>query len=597
MSVENIREKFINFMVNYSHTQIPSVSLIPKNDTTTLFTGSGMQPLISFLKNGKKHSGGNRLTNSQKCFRTEDIERVGDMIHTTFFEMLGNWSLGDYWKELEIEMLFRFLTDKKEGIGLLPENLYVTVFIGDENMLIPKDLESVKLWQKEFSNVGINAGFVEVNDISTFQRKEGDRIFAYGSNENWWSRSGAPENMPIGEIGGADTEVFFDTGKGNDRHPNDDGDRFLEIGNAVFIEYEKTENGFIKLPTRNVDFGGGLERLAMVVNGYDDIFQVDVLKKYIDKISEITNTKYEEHINEYRIIADHLRASYFLISDGITPSNTDKGYVLRKLIRRCSFQSKKLDVKISEIAQNTFDDKDSKIIGIIKEEEELFLGTLEKAVSQFNKKIENGILSGVDAFNLQSSFGLPTEMLMSLAKEKNIEFPTEEFEAEMNKHKDISRKGSMQKFVGGLAGHSEKEIKYHTATHLLHSALRNVLGDSVVQRGSNITPERLRFDFSYEKKLTKEQIESVEKMVNSVIDSDFPVVMEEMSKEEAIKSGAIGMFQDQYEDKVSVYTIGDFSKEFCGGPHVKNTGELGEFKIIKEESVSKGARRIKAILE
>lgn len=595
-STDDVREKFLSFMEKRGHSRIPSSSLIPENDKTTLFVSSGMQALIPFLKEGKPHNEGNLLTNSQRCLRVEDIEEVGDSRHSTFFEMLGNWSIGEYWKEKEIPMLFQFLTDKEEGLGIDPKKLFITVFVGDEKFNIPIDMESVELWKKEFLMHKMEAIFTKAN-LPNFNMKEGERIFAYGAEKNWWSRSGTPENMPIGEIGGSDTEVFFDTGVGEMTHPNDDNGRFVEIGNSVFIEYEKDENGFKKLPIKSVDFGAGLERLVAAVNGYDDIFMVDVFKKYIDTIENKTGKKYDDNKKAFRIIADHLRASSNLIKDGVVPSNTEQGYILRRLIRRSAFQASKLNVPLTEFLSD--DEKEASVI--IGEEEKLFIEVLEKAVKQFDKKISNNSLTGKDAFELQSSFGLPIEMIKELAETRNIDFSEDDYKVEMEKHRELSRKGSVQKFTGGLAGHSEKEIKYHTATHLLHTALRNVLGQHVTQRGSNITPERLRFDFSHQEKLTEEQKEKVEEEINNEIKKKLPVTCEIMSKEDAIKLGAIGAFGEKYGEKVSVYTIGDdnyiYSREFCGGPHVKNIGELGRFKIIKEESVAKGIRRIRAILE
>ena len=594
MTTNNVQQKFLDFMKKEGHSVIGSSSLIPDGDNTTLFTSSGMQPLIKFLKGEEQHSMGNKLANSQVCFRAEDMEEVGDARHTTLFNMLGNWSIGAYWKEKEIEMFFTFLTNKETGLGLDANKLYITVFSGDEESGILADDESVAIWQKQFQKEGIKCEVADIGSIENGDKrgiKGNERIFKYNAEKNWWSRAGKPTDMPNGEIGGPDTEVFYDTGVGKGNHPNSEGGRYVEIGNAVFIEYIKKNNIFEKLPVKSVDFGAGLERLTAVANGYSDIFQVDTLNKYIKNIENISKKTYTDNQKSFRIIADHLNAVDKLAKDGVVSSNTGAGYVMRKLIRRASFQADKLGIKLQTVCES-----DATLASLVGVEEYAFGRTLINAKREFEKRLTKEGITGEDVFYLQSSFGLPQDMLIELCEEKGITFPYDEFDAEMQKHQDLSRDQSKGKFAGGLAGHSEQEIKYHTATHLLHRALKNILGEELEQKGSNITPERLRFDFSYPEKLTDEQKQKVEDEVNTKIKESLKVEKRTMTKEDAIKEGAIGIFDEKYGDTVSVYTIFGYSKEFCGGPHVENTSELGEFKIVKEESVAAGVRRIKAKL-
>lgn len=616
MTTDEVREKYVTFFNRLGHTTISSAHLIPENDSTTLFTGSGMQPLLPYLL-GEQHPQGNRLVNSQKCFRAEDIEEVGDNRHTTFFEMLGNWSLGSYFKEEQLSWFFTFLT---EELKLNPENLYVTVFSGDTQNGIPRDAESARIWKKLFTEKNI-----EALDIELLTEEQGGelgmkngRIFYYDAKKNWWSRAGVPENMPAGEPGGPDSEVFYDFRTphnetyGKHCHPNCDCGRFLEIGNSVFMEYVKQENGLFKeLPQKNVDFGGGLERLSAVTNSSLDVFLVDVLSVIVNTLENLSEKSYSDkkYILSFRIIADHLRAAVFMIADGILPSNTESGYFVRRLIRRSVRHADSLGIaggklsEISSIVAHTYKEsypnihsRESYIIQVLNEEEEKFRKTLTKGLKEFEKLAKNDI-SGHDAFILFSTYGFPIELTEELALERGVRVDVEEFRKKMTQHQKMSRIGAEQKFKGGLADHSDMSIKYHTATHLLHQALRNVLGDHVFQKGSNITPERLRFDFSHPQKMTVDERKKVEELVNEKIKMELPVSYEDISLEKAEKRGAIGLFEEKYEDTVRVYRMGDFSLEYCGGPHIKNTGMLGKFRIKKEEAVSAGIRRIKAILE
>jgi len=621
MSSEDIRKKFLAFFKEKGHVIMPSSSLVPEKDPTTLFTGSGMQPLVPYLL-GEPHPQGRRLADSQKCFRAEDIEEIGDNRHTTFFEMLGNWSLGDYFKEEQLAWFFEFLTGE---IGLDPECLYVTVFSGDPRNQIPKDNESIEIWKKLFAKNGINAKDVELVTVDGGYElgMQDGRIFAYNAKKNWWSRAGTPEVMPVGEPGGPDSEVFYeftevehDPKFGKFCHPNCDCGRFLEIGNSVFIEYKKKENGsFEKLAQKNVDFGGGLERITAAALRSADIFKVDLLWAIVVKIEEISGSKYEgENKKSFRIIADHIRGASFMIGDGVTPSNTERGYFVRRLLRRAVRHAdilhmpdgtlKELIGPIIESYTSQYpelEEKESAIHEAVKKEEERFRETLENGLKEFHK-IKGGHISGSDAFDLYQSYGFPFEMTSDLAKEKGMTVDVDDFRKEFEKHREISRSGADKKFKGGLADTGEQTVKLHTAHHLLLRALQEVLGENVKQKGSNVTSERLRMDFSHQVKLTPEELKKVEDLVNEKIKENLMVVRREMPKSEAEKIGAEMEFGGKYGDIVSVYLIEDergnvWSKEFCGGPHVKNTGELGRFKIIKEEAVGVGVRRIRAVIE
>jgi len=623
MDSKALREKFLKFFEERGHKTIPSSSLIPENDSTTLFTGSGMQPLVPYLM-GESHIKGKRLVNVQKSFRAEDIEEVGDNRHTTFFEMLGNWSLGDYFKKEQLNWLFEFLIKE---IKLDPKRIYVSVFRGNEKIGINKDLESVQAWKDIFKKNNIEAN--DVDEAEKYGLQDG-RIFYYDETKNWWSRSGTPANMPIGEIGGPDSEVFYDLGEELKRHENSkwrdkpchincDCGRFIEIGNSVFIEFIRSAKGFKSLPQKNVDFGGGLERITMVAQGKNNIFKTDLFINIIKKIEELSGQRYEDNMQSFEIIADHLRATTFIMGDdrGITPSNVDQGYIVRRLIRRAIRYGRQMGIKqkswTQEIAKIIVDDykliypeltHNLKFITNNLEEEEV---KFNKAVGAGLKKLKKFIDSGKDitektVVDLYLTFGTPIAITLGELDKVNIVLKNpKEIEERLIKHQKLSRIASVGKFKGGLADTSEKTKKLHTACHLLLAALRNVLGNYVEQKGSNITAERLRFDFSHTEKLTPEQKAEVEKIVNEAIKKNLPVFSEEMLLEDAKKRGALGVFESKYGERVKVYTIGEkdnfISKEICGGPHAEFTGELGSFKIIKEESSGAGIRRIKAVLE
>ncbi len=628
ITLAQVREKYLAFFEHKGHVRIASAKLVPENDPTTLFTGSGMQPMIAYLM-GQKHSLGSRITDSQKCFRAADIDDIGDNRHTTFFEMLGNWSLGDYFKQEQIPWMFEFLTKE---LGLNPQRIYITVFAGNKNLGIPRDDESIALWQKMFASIGIEASVVD--DAEKIGMQNG-RIFPYGEKKNWWSRAGVPDAMPIGEIGGADTEMFWDfspAGKPAERggsmepihasspyaaqpcHVNCDCGRFMEIGNNVFIEYIKTEQGFQILPQKNVDFGGGLERMAAAVNNNPDVFTVDVFQPMIQKLEQLSHTTYAsspETTRAYRVILDHIRAATFLIGDGVLPGKKDQAYFVRRLIRRVVRYASKLTItepfafELSHSVITAFADAypdlqthQETITSEIKKEEEKFRKTLQAGLTKIDQIFQNtNTINGQQTFELYATFGFPVEVLQEEAASRGKTVDMAAFEVEMQQHQDLSRTASAGKFKGGLINHSDMSVKYHTATHLLHQALRAVLGEHVFQKGSNITPQRLRFDFSHPDKMTPEQLKQTEELVNQQIQQDIAVTREEMTVEQAKEKGALGLFGHKYGDTVSVYTVGDFSCEICGGPHVEHTGILGTFKITKEESASAGVRRIKAVLE
>ena len=625
MTANELREKYLNFFKERDHAIIPSASLIPEHDPTVLFTTAGMHPLTSFLL-GEKHPGGKRLVNVQKCIRTGDIDDVGDSWHLTFFEMLGNWSLGDYWKKEAIEWSFEFLTGR-DYLGISSEKLSVTVFAGDPSInsgQATRDEESAKIWE----SLGIPK----------------ERIFYLSKEENWWGPAG--QTGPCGPC----SEMFYDTGKekcGSDCKPGCKCGKYAEIWNDVFMEFNKTAEGkFEQLKQKNVDTGMGVERTIAVLDGFDNVYDTELFKPLIKKIEEISNKKYEgENIKTFRIIADHLKAATFILAEGVEPSNVERGYVLRRLIRRAVRYGKQLGINdiftfkianvVIEMYRDVYLELSSNRMFIEEQlvrEEEKFTNTLEKGLKVLEKMkpkktisflsksffTEYG-LSGDVLFNLYSTYGFPIEMSLEEIKKLYQEYNREQgvsiteltkddenrilqqFHESLKKHQELSRAGAEQKFKGGLADHSEHVVKYHTAAHLMLAALRQVLGSHVTQKGSNITAERLRFDFSHPQKLTLEQIKQVEDLVNQTIVRDLPVKMEEMSLDEAKEQGAMGVFESRYGEKVKVYTIAEngkiFSKEICGGPHVEKIGQLGHFKILKEESVSAGARRIKAVLE
>ncbi|HLD25319.1 MAG TPA: alanine--tRNA ligase [Patescibacteria group bacterium] len=627
MQSSEIRKKFIEFFKARGHVEIPSAPIVPLNDPSTLFTSSGMQPLVPYLL-GQKHPAGTRLVDSQKSFRSQDIDEVGDNRHTTFFEMLGNWSLGDYFKNEQLPWNFEFLTRE---LGLDPKRLYVTVFEG--NRSVPKDTESIEIWKDVFSKVGIEA-------------KEGERIFTYPASKNWWSRSGEPENMPPGEPGGPDSEVFFDFGTPHDEsfgkecHPNCDCGRFLEIANSVFMQYQKMPDGSLKeLPQKNVDFGGGLERLAAATNDNPDIFQIDFFDQAVKSLVAIkkSGSNYKDDPKPYRIIVDHLRAAIFMVAEGVEPSNKERGYVLRRLIRRSMVYSRRLGMTGDEWLPNTFAhlvtpysrvypylvEKTPEINEIITREVDKFRKTIEGGIKALKKifgraiggvdpenlppgmKLENNIIrvDGNEVFRIYETYGLTPEIAQEIMTGWGLAFSDEtmnECQMAMKKHQELSRTAAAGMFKGGLADQSEATTKLHTAHHLLLAALQKRIDPSIKQRGSNITSERLRIDVSFPRKFTPEELKKVEDLVNEKIQENIAVTREEMDKSEAEKIGAQMEFGTKYPDRVSVYFIGNkndyFSAEFCGGPHAGFTGSLGRFTITKEDASGAGVRRLYATL-
>ena len=584
MKAIEIRNKYLNFFKKHGHAVIPSAPLIPENDPSVLFTTAGMQPLVPYLL-GEKHPAGKRLTDYQKCVRTNDIEEVGDNRHLTYFEMLGNWSLGDYFKEEAVSMSFEFLTKE---LGIPADKISVTCFAGDEDA--PRDEVTAECWRK--------AGIPD------------ERIYFYGKDDNWWI---AGEDGPCGP----DTEMFYDTGKepcSENCQPSCDCGKYVEIWNNVFMEYYKSKDGkYSKLKQQNVDTGMGLERITFLLQGKTTPFDTELFAPVMEKLESLQKV---DDIKSRRIIAEHLRSSMMIISDGGRPSNIDRGYILRRLIRRMTRHLNKLQISLDELGElieldidilkemyPELDKNRDTIKQVILEEKDKFVKTLSHGEKEFEKAIQRlkqenkDTIDGQTIFKLYETYGFPPEITSDLAEEQGFKIDMTEFDKLFKEHQDKSRMGSAQKFKGGLADQNEQTIKYHTATHLLHKALQIVLGDHAKQKGSNITTERLRFDFSHPEKMTKEQLQQVEDIVNEKIKEDLPVTCEEMTVEEAKKAGATGLFENKYGEKVKVYTIGDFSKEICGGPHVKHTGELGKFKILKEESSSAGVRRIKAILE
>lgn len=582
MKAIDIRNKYLNFFERHGHKLIPSAPLIPENDPSVLFNTAGMQPLVPYLL-GEKHPEGTRLTDYQKCLRTNDIDEVGDNRHLTYFEMLGNWSLGDYFKEESIQMSYEFLTKE---LGIPSEKISVTCFAGDDDC--PRDTVSAEAWKK--------AGILE------------DHIYYYGKDDNWWI---AGEEGPCGP----DTEMFYDTGKepcSEHCEPSCDCGKYVEIWNNVFMEYFKDENGYSKLKQKNVDTGLGLERMAMLLQGKETPFDTEIFEPVMKKLTELSK---KDNIESKRIVAEHLRSSIMIISDGGKPSNVDRGYILRRLIRRMIRHINKLEIYLSSLGDLVYLNIDTlnelypeleankeMIKSVIIEEKDKFVKTLAKGEKEFFKEISGikeksiNVLPGSMVFRLYDTYGFPPEVTKELAKENGFGIDIKEFNRLFEIHQQKSRAGSEQKFKGGLAEQNKETIAYHTATHLLNAALKKVLGSDTHQKGSNITTERMRFDFNCDHKLTDEEKAKIEEVVNDWIKAGLDVKCEEMKKEDAVKSGAECMFIEKYPDIVTVYTIGDVSKELCGGPHVKNTSELGKFKIKKEEASSSGIRRIKAVL-
>ncbi len=590
MTAAVLRRKYIDFFKRHGHAEIKSAPLVPENDPTCLFTTAGMHPLVPFLL-GEKHPAGQRLTNVQKCLRTGDIDEVGDPFHLTFFEMLGNWSLGDYFKAEAIAMSYEFLTAE---LGFKPEQIKITCFAGDENA--PRDNEAADYWRQH--------GIPEKN------------IYFLGKEDNWWG--------PAGQTGpcGPDTEMFVPLDRpdcGPDCGPACGCGKWVEIWNDVFMQYNKTADGqYVPLAKPNVDTGMGVERVTAFMQGVRSAYETELFRGIFAKIIELSGNPEANYTNRSaRIVAEHLRASTFLIGDGVKPSNVDQGYVLRRLVRRAIREARKLGItemftsKIAEVVIAEYSDvypelrqNEDFIHNELRREEEQFGKTLENGTREFNKLVdkfpphlENKVISGRKAFNLYETYGFPLELTQEMAAERGFTVDAKGFQEAYVKHQELSRAGAEQKFKGGLADQSERTAALHTATHLLHQALRTVLNEDVAQAGSNITAERLRFDFTYGDKMTPEQIAQVEELVNTQINRDLPVTHEEMTLDEAKKRGAIGLFESKYGELVKLYTIGDFSMEICGGPHVPRTGSMGHFRIMKEESSSRGVRRIKAILE
>lgn len=616
MTSQDLRKKFIQFFIDRGHQEIVPAKLVLQDDPTTLFTSSGMQPLVPFLL-GEKHPLGDKLVDSQPSFRSEDMDEVGDNRHTTFFEMLGNWGLGSYFKKEQLSWIWEFLTKE---VGLPMEKLHVSIFEGND--FVPKDTESKEIW--------LSLGVSETH------------IHEYGVNKNWWSRSGTPDKMPVGEIGGPDSEIFYDFGlerkfhensewKDEKCHPNCDCGRFMEIGNSVFIQYKKAGDGeFEELKQKNVDFGGGLERILAAKNDNPDVFATDLYSDVIKTVEHYSEQKYLEGNKKLmRVIADHLKAATFLIISGVVPSNKMHGYVLRRLLRRAAIKMHQLNPKI--MPAQTFEAVCGEVVlrnydGILGVDESQQINTVQKIVSdemtKFARTLEKGLkeiekidqIDAKKAFDLYQTFGFPFEITAELFQQKGQLIDVAAFQKEFESHQELSRTASAGRFAGGLAGHSDVEVKYHTATHLLHQALRDVLGPTVFQKGSNITPERLRFDFSFDRKMTEEELKRTEEIINQKIQSDLKVERFYTTYDKAMAMNAIGLFGDKYDkSNVSIYAMGPqdrldpqskdqrpregyYSLEFCGGPHVEHTNQVGGIKLVKEEAVSAGVRRIRAEL-
>jgi alanyl-tRNA synthetase len=625
MNAQEIRNAYLQFFNQREHAIIPRAQLIPFNDPTTLFTGSGMQPLLPFLL-GQPHPAGVRLVDSQTCLRAQDIEDVGDNRHTTFFEMLGNWSMGDYFKEQQIRWFFEFLVDV---VKLDPNKIYVTAFIGDESHGIPRDDEAANIWQKVFTERGIQADIVEVGsqaDGDARGIKPGERIFFYDDGENWWSRGGGLDKTPIGDPCGPDSEVFYDFGPENHAegfglaHPASDSGQFMEIGNQVFMQYRRNDDGsFTPLEKQNVDFGGGLERIAAARINSPDVFKISLLWPIIERIQLLSGKNYESNTASMRVIADHLRAATFLAVDGVKPANKEQGYVMRRLLRRAIRFAFDLGIEqnffeeivpvIADLYATDYPEvaaaRDEVIATLVKEEK-VFRQTLRKGLKQLEKFAENGI-TGVELFTLYDTFGFPVELSTEEAYKQEIilsENWRQEFDDKMTEQRTRSQTAAKGTFKGGLGGQTMQHKKYHTATHLMYAALKKVVGDHVTQHGSNITEERLRFDFNNDEKVTRDKLDEIENLVNEWISWDIPVSFTEYPTNQAFEMGAVGAFGDKYGETVKVYRMGEaeqrVSFEICGGPHVDHTGQLAEdgkkFKITKEEASSAGIRRIKAVL-
>ncbi len=631
MNAQEIRNSYIKFFEDRGHVAIKRAPLVLTGDPTTLFTGSGMQPMIPYLL-GEPHPEGERITDSQTCLRAQDIDDIGDNRHTTFFEMLGNWSMGDYFKDQQIRWMWEFLSDV---VKLDMSKVYVTCYIGDERYGIPKDTEAAEVWAELYTKAGLSAGQADIgSEESGYARgiNEGERIFYYDGSKNWWSRNGSPETTPIGDPCGPDSEMFYDFGTEHDTsfgefcHPNCDCGRFMEIGNNVFMAYRKVADGvFEELEQKNIDHGSGLERIAAAAIDSPDVFKISLMWPIIEKLQALSGKDYDSHTESMRVIADHLRAATFLAVDGCVPSNKEQGYVMRRLLRRAIRYSFDLGIEqnfleevvpvIADMYTNDFPEVAQNrelIIAVLVKEEKAFRQTLRKGIAQMQKFAADG-LTGSELFMLYDTYGFPVELAVEEAQKQGVEIPSdwrEQFEAKMKEQRERSQTAAKGVFKGGLGGQTMAHRRLHTANHLMYAALKIVVGDHVTQHGSNITEERLRFDFNNDEKVTREQLDEVERMVNAWIDADLPVSYKEYPTDEAFKLGAIGAFGDRYGDTVKVYQMGEgdqrASFEICGGPHADHTGQLSQdddgkpngkrFKITKEESSSAGIRRVKGIL-
>ncbi|HXH26678.1 MAG TPA: alanine--tRNA ligase [Candidatus Acidoferrum sp.] len=636
MNAQDIRKAYLDFFAKRGHKIIPRANLVPQNDPSTLFTGSGMQPMVPYLL-GETHPEGMRVADSQTVFRAQDIDEVGDYRHTTFFEMLGNWSLGDYFKHEQIDWIFEYAV---KVVGLDPERLYITCYIGNEALGIPRDNEAAGQWAELFKAQGVEAGQVALGSEADAAQKgmQGGRIFFYDGKKNWWSRGGAEAETPMGDPCGPDSEMFYefpdiqhDPKFGEHCHPNCDCGRYSEIGNNVFMAYRRTENGFEKLAKPNIDCGMGLERLATAANNDPDVFKISLMRPIVEKLESLSDKTYEANTSAMRVIADHLRAATFLAVDGVVPSNKTQGYVVRRLIRRATLKAFNLGIEqnfleqivptVAELYEKDYPEVETSkahVIEVLVREEKAFRQTLKNGVRELNRLYyrfegekqqgRSHKIGGELFFLLFDTYGFPVELSLEEAFKLGMDVDDkwrEQFDGLMAEQRERSQTATKGQFKGGLEGHSDMHIKYHTATHLMYKALKLVLGDHVVQRGSNITEERLRFDFSHDAKMTLDEIKKVEDIVNEQIKNDLTVKFEELPTKEALAAGASGAFGDKYGEKVRVYTMGKpdekpYSMEICGGPHVEHTGVLSEggkhFKILKEEASSAGVRRIKAVL-
>lgn len=624
MNAQEIRTAYLKFFEDRGHAIIPRAPLVLTGDPTTLFTGSGMQPMIPYLL-GEPHPSGKRIANSQTCLRAQDIDDIGDNRHTTFFEMLGNWSMGDYFKEQQIEWIAEFFFDV---VGLDPQHVYVSCYIGNEKYGIPRDDEAVRLWTKIFEARGIDPKVVEIGSAENGDKvgMQGGRIFLYDGKENWWSRNGNEENTPVGDPCGPDSEMFYDFGEAahdpayGEPHPASDSGRFMEIGNNVFMAYKKVdESTFELLDKPNIDHGSGLERIAAAKINNPDVFRISLMWPIVEKLQELSGKNYDDHTESMRVIADHLRAATFLAVDGCVPSNKEQGYVMRRLIRRAIRYSFELGVEqnflesivpiIVDMYADDFpevaESRDN-IIAVLVREEKAFRQTLRKGIAQMKKFSADG-LTGAELFMLYDTYGFPLELAVEEAHRQEVAIPDdwrEQFDSHMNEQRERSQTAAKGTFKGGLGGSTLEHRKLHTANHLMYAALKKVVGSHVTQHGSNITEERLRFDFNNDGKVERAQLDEVEQLVNEWIAADLPVSFKEYPTDEAFKLGAVGAFGDRYGDVVKVYQMGEgdarVSFEICGGPHADHTGQLAEngkrFKIQKEESSSAGIRRVKAVL-